>query len=123
MKKYQVFDGATAFHFGVGTLAGVAGMDPKLVLLGALVADATWEIVKSSSVSAAFEASHGQSKAKEIVDLLSIIFGAHLGQFARELYAQRSEPAPAPVAPVAPVAPPAASGLGMYDPGLYTWRR
>lgn len=119
MKKYQVFDGSTAFHFGVGAAAGVAGADPKLVLLAALVADATWEIIKSSSVSAAFEASHGQSKAKEIVDLLSIIFGAHLGQFARELYAQRAEAAP--IAP-APATAPAASGLGMYDPGLYTWR-
>lgn len=120
MNKYQVFDSATAFHFGVGAAAGVAGADPKLVLLAALVADATWEIIKASSVSAAFEAGHSQSKAKEIVDLLSIIFGAHLGKFARELYAERAE---APAVAPAPAPAPAASGLGMYDPGLYTWRQ
>jgi hypothetical protein len=118
--KYELVDGSTGFHFGIGTLAGVFGMDPKVVLLAALLADATWEVIQARHVGVAFEAERGQSKAKEIVNLLSIIVGAHIGQAARELYKPDGAPTPAPA--TAPPAPsPNISGLGLLPPPSCRW--
>jgi hypothetical protein len=119
--KYELVDGSTGFHFGIGTLAGVFGMDPKMVLLAALLADATWEVIQARHVGVAFEAEHGQSKAKEIVNLLSIIAGAHIGQAARELYKPEPAAAPAPPAPAPTPVTPNVSGFGLLPPVGCRW--
>lgn len=110
--SHKVVDGSTAFHFGVGAFAGWFGMDPKVVLLTALVADATWEVLKAGSVGAAFEPVHAESKAKEILNLLSIMAGAHAGKYAKEHREAAAAPpatAPAPSATESPTV----SGLGL----------
>lgn len=115
MKPSEIADGSTAFHFGIGALAGLSGMDPKLVLLVALFADATWEVLSAGSIHAALEPEHGQSKAKEIVNLLSIIAGAHIGKYVKEqgsAASSSSAPAPPAAAPATSVPTITMSGLG-----------
>lgn len=113
--SHKIIDSGTAFHFGVGAFAGWFGMDPKAVLLTALLADATWEVIKAGSVGAALEPAHGQSKAQEIMNLLAIMAGAHGGMYAREKWKPEAaaQPAAAPPATVA--------GLGC-PPGMQLTR-
>lgn len=121
--KYDIVDGSTLFHFTIGAVAGVGGMDPKTVLLVALVADAAWEMFRKGSHTAAFEIQHGQSKVKEIANLIAIISGATAGEKARA-YMQAHEAAPphAPTPPAAAAPTTQVSGLGMYlVPGSPEW--
>jgi hypothetical protein len=98
--KHRIIDGGTAFHFGIGTVAGYSGMDPKVVLLVALVASAAWEVIQAGRPSVVFDPEHPQSKAKEIVNLLAIIAGASAGKAAKE----HAFVPPAPTAATAPAA-------------------
>jgi hypothetical protein len=103
-----VLDTESMLHFGVGLGAGIAGVDPKMALLAALMAEAILEVVKAQTTKALFDTGHGQSKINEIFDLLSLAFGAYLGKAIRERVS-------APPVAVAPVATETVAGLG--NPG------
>jgi len=92
-----VLDTESTIHFAVGLGAGIAGVDPKMALLGALLAEAVVEVVKAQSTKALFEPGHGQSKINEIFDLLTLTLGAYLGKAIRE---HAKEPTAAALAPV-----------------------
>jgi hypothetical protein len=77
-----------------------------VVLLVALLASATWEVIQAGRSSVVFEPEHPQSKAKEIVNLLAIIAGASAGKAAKDRVAS-----PVPPAPTATTAPPAMTGV------------
>lgn len=103
-----VLDASTAAHFGIGTAAGLSGIDPKMALLIALLAEGAYEVVKQRDPEAIFERGVGQSKINEVVDLLALVAGAYLGGGIRTKIKEQ------PVAAVAPAAAPPAvvSGLG-----------
>jgi len=104
-------DASTAVHFGIGTAAGLGGIDPKIALLVALLAEGTFEVLKSRDPQAVFHRGTGQSKINEIFDLLAIVAGAYAGQRLRALRQQPAVALPAP--PVVP--PPTAAGLFGYS--------
>jgi hypothetical protein len=103
-----VLDTESMVHFAVGIGAGVAGVDPKMALLAALMAEGVIEVIKAQSTKALFEPGHGQSKINEIFDLLTLTFGAYLGKAIR-LHSE------AQTAAVATEPPAQTSGLG--NPG------
>jgi len=78
-----VIDASTGVHFGIGTAAGLSGIDPKMALLIALCAEGAYEVLKHRSAEAIFERGVGQSKINEIVDLLAMVAGAYVGQGIR----------------------------------------
>lgn len=90
-------------HFGVGTAAGLAGIDPKIALLVALVAEGAFEAIKKRDPQAIFHRGVGESRINQIVDLLSIVAGAYVGQGMRSMI--RHEAPMAAAAPVVPSAP------------------
>jgi hypothetical protein len=105
-----ILDLSTAAHFGIGTAAGLSGVDPKIALLIALLAEGAYEVVKQRDTEAIFERGTGQSKINEIVDLLAMVGGAYLGHGLRDKI--KEEPAVAAATPVPP-APSAVAGLGL----------
>lgn len=111
-------DASTGVHFGIGTAAGLAGIDPKMALLVALLAEGAFEVMKAGTTHAMFEAGRGQSKINEIFDLLSMVTGAYVGQGMRTMI-QKSAAAPIPTVPQTTQPPPAipAAGFGLYARG------
>jgi hypothetical protein len=112
-------DLSTAMHFGVGTAAGLAGIDPKVALLIALVTEGALEAMKARDPHALFHRGVGESRINQIVDLLGIMIGAYVGQGMRtmirhEAVATAAQPAVAPPPEAVPAAPVAPAGLGAY---------
>jgi hypothetical protein len=108
-------DISTAVHFGVGTVAGLAGIDPKVALLVALITEGSWEMIKARDPEAIFHRGVGQSRMNEIVDLLSIMAGAYVGAGIRSAIRHETATATPEAAPLpAPVLPEvtAPAGLG-----------
>ena len=105
-------DASTGVHFGIGTAAGLSGIDPKMALLIALLAEGAFEILKHRDPHAIFEPGQRQSKINEIMDLLAMVGGAYVGQGMRAMI--RKDLTGATVAPtVAPAA--AAIAPSGYD--------
>jgi hypothetical protein len=108
-------DISTAVHFGVGTVAGLAGIDPKVALLVALITEGSWEMIKARDPEAIFHRGVGQSRMNEIVDLLSIMAGAYVGAGIRSAIRHETAPeaAPLPAVATAPVLPEATAPAGL----------
>ncbi len=109
--KTKTLDKNTLVHFLIGAGAGAMGVDPKMALLIALVAEGTFEAIRAQSHEVLFEAGHGQSKLNEIANLLAIVAGAHLGAEARKLQQERAATSPAPT-PAPIVSSPDVAGMG-----------
>lgn len=107
-------DLSTAMHFGVGTAAGLAGIDPKVALVIALVAEGAVEAIKARDPEAVFHRGVGESRINQIVDLLSMMVGAYVGQGMRTVIHHEVPIAAQPVVAPAPEVPVAPAGLGGY---------
>lgn len=102
-------DTSTLMHFGIGTVAGIGGIDPKMALLVALMAEGAWEVIQAQDPEAIFHRGVGQSKINEIIDLLSMVVGAYVGHGIRAVVQKE------PVVPSAPA--PTAPAVGLGNPG------
>lgn len=121
-----IIDASTVAHFGIGAAAGLSGIDPKMALLVALVAEGAYEVVKHRDPEAIFERGVGQSKINEIVDLLSMVLGAYAGQGIRHVVQQQAAPTTAPPAPVPAPAQTVVAGLGATTTNyrsIWSWNR
>lgn len=101
----------TPFHFGVGVIAGAAGLDPGLAALAAVTAHMAVAAVRVGPEQAMF-ASHPEALGNQAADILTAMLGVYVGRWIR----QRSMQAPAaPLpAPVSTVMPPPVAGLGRW---------
>ncbi len=116
-RQYGVaaIDTSTLAHFGIGTVAGIGGIDPKMALLVALLAEGTWEVIKAQDPEAIFHRGVGQSKINEIIDLLSMVLGAYVGHGIRAVVKKE------PVAPAAGLGNPGKIVGMMWDERLKRW--
>lgn len=109
-----LIDIQTPLHFGVGVVAGAAGIDPGLAALAAVTAHMAIGAVREGPDRAMFKPAR-EAPGNQAMDILAAMLGVYAGRWLR--MKQKAGRLAAP--PATATAPLPAAGLGYYYGGRW----